>query len=923
VSRPALLALAIAAAGAAVATASPTHRVADVNPGPATAGSDNWWSHTQFVELGGRALFAADDGIHGVELWATDGTVAGTELVADICPGACWSLPREIVRAGGRVYFSADDGAHGEELWISDGTALGTRMVADLAPGRTGSHLIEIVPFGLGIAFQVRLDATGGELAISDGTPQGTTVLDLVPGPEGSGPVPWGELAGKLVFAASHPAHGHEVRITDGTLAGTLLLADTEPGPESGTIGYGNSDLVYPIVARLGDRILFAGGGGTGTGWALWVTDGTPGGTELIHPDIGFQPYGLVAFGDRVFFSGEDDDHGVEVWSTDGTPGGTGLFFDVYPGPEHSRPLDFTSIGDRLLFVARDDLHGGEPWITDGTPEGTALLADVNPGPASASPYRYLGFLPLAGGALLFADDGAHGMEPWFTDGTTAGTALLEDLFPGATPSFQLVLPFGIDDRTVVGGRALFRAASPGSGVELWSTDGTSSGTERIEINGQSSAVAIEVPFHVNALTGPRTIGAFGEGVLFRADDGVAGGEPWISDGSPGGTHRVADVNPGAAPSLPFGYLEAEHGAVFGANGGAEGCCGLWSTDGKAVDEIGGFAGDFLASARLGDLAIFNSYLDLIASDGTLPGTRWLATLSSYGAPLLTHDKWVYFGAQEPARTDGFVVEPLAEVRPGPDSSASYPLAAVGDRVMFAADDGIHGHELWALAADGSGAELLADIRPGADGGLPAEVGLLFLGDVPGAGAAGLAFFVADDGVHGQELWVSDGTPGNTVLLRDVVPGPRSSEIRWLTGAGERVFFVAEDGVHGREPWTSDGTLAGTRLVADLVPGPGSSLPTEPTVVDGLVYFSAHTVEHGRELWVSDGTAAGTRRLTDIAPGPMPSSPMALAASGGWLWFYATDGVSGRELWRFGLPGTIFADSFESGDTSAWTASAP
>jgi hypothetical protein len=48
---------------------------------------------------------------------------------------------------------------------------------------------------------------------------------------------------------------------------------------------------------------------------------------------------------------------------------------------------------------------------------------------------------------------------------------------------------------------------------------------------------------------------------------------------------------------------------------------------------------------------------------------------------------------------------------------------------------------------------------------------------------------------------------------------------------------------------------------------------------------------------------------------------MALTVSGGWLWFVATDGVSGFELYRLGLPGTIFADSFESGDTGAWSSS--
>jgi ELWxxDGT repeat protein len=141
-----------------------------------------------------------------------------------------------------------------------------------------------------------------------------------------------------------------------------------------------------------------------------------------------------------------------------------------------------------------------------------------------------------------------------------------------------------------------------------------------------------------------------------------------------------------------------------------------------------------------------------------------------------------------------------------------------------------------------------------------------------------------------------------------------------LTAAGERAFFVADDGVHGREPWVSDGTPEGTHLITDLVPGSGSSSPAELTAIGDRVYFAAHTLGHGRELWRSDGTPAGTVRVTDIAPGPLPSSPMALTVSNLAVWFVATDAVSGFELYRLPVAGTLFADGFEGGDTSVWSA---
>jgi len=92
-----------------------------------------------FVELGGEHYFFAGDGISGHELWKTDGTEIGTQMVVDICPGACdASFQGNIINLDGTLIFGAWAGINGTELWSSDGTEVGTVRDRNLL-----SHTIE------------------------------------------------------------------------------------------------------------------------------------------------------------------------------------------------------------------------------------------------------------------------------------------------------------------------------------------------------------------------------------------------------------------------------------------------------------------------------------------------------------------------------------------------------------------------------------------------------------------------------------------------------------------------------------------------------------------------------------------------------------------------------------------------------------
>ena len=90
------------------------------------------------TNLDGTLFFANSTAADGTELWTSDGTADGTVMLKNIRPGPDSALPvgsdpPELVVAKGMLFFNANDGVNGAELWVSDGTAAGTLMVADVA----------------------------------------------------------------------------------------------------------------------------------------------------------------------------------------------------------------------------------------------------------------------------------------------------------------------------------------------------------------------------------------------------------------------------------------------------------------------------------------------------------------------------------------------------------------------------------------------------------------------------------------------------------------------------------------------------------------------------------------------------------------------------------------------------------------------
>ena len=251
------------------------------------------------------------------------------------------------------------------------------------------------------------------------------------------------------------------------------------------------------------------------------------------------------------------------------------------------------------------------------------------------------------------------------------------------------------------------------------------------------------------------------------------------------------------------------------------------------------------------------------------------------------------------------------DVRPGPTTSIPSFLTNADGTLFFSAIDGVHGRELWKSDGTAAGTVLVKDIAPGISDSFPDEL----------INVNGTVFFAANDGTTGNELWKSDGTAAGTVLVKDINLGSGRSDPSDFVNVNGTLFFSAFDSVDGDELWKSDGTTAGTVMVKDIRPGAAlSSSPDFLTNVNDTLFFAADDGMHGFELWKSDGTSAGTVMVKDIEPGPDPSNPGPMVNVNGTLFFQAFDSMHGLELWKSDgtAAGTVLVKDINpgSGDSS-------
>lgn len=306
-----------------------------------------------FFDNSGTLYFSADDGTNGYELWKSDGTTAGTTMVKDLNPGSQYGYansgyPDQFNAVNGTILFTARDEAHATELWVTDGTANGTNMLLDLnAHISSGSNTESSNPsqfalLGSSLYFVAFGTTAGTELWKTDGTVNGTElVTDLNSGssngsPNSSSPLGLSLVGNRLYFFASDGVRGMEPYVSDGTANGTVTLGDLNPGAGNSNYQCFMCQSPKTNFRQFGNQVLFMAYSPS-FGAEPWTTDGTVAGTQLVA-DIrsgssnsvastqysidywGTNSYFAVVNG-RAIFMIDNGTTGAEPWALYSPPG--------------------------------------------------------------------------------------------------------------------------------------------------------------------------------------------------------------------------------------------------------------------------------------------------------------------------------------------------------------------------------------------------------------------------------------------------------------------------------------------------------------------------------------------------------------------------------------------------------------------------
>lgn len=371
-------------------------------------------------------------------IWRSDGTAEGTVPVIPL-PANGWL--RATSHTSTTLFFVVQT-TEGHQLWKTDGTAEGTALL-------TTANYIHALSTAGNLAYFVDLthkDPQGWakNLWRSDGTAEGTFFLKKLNSERDVPNVAMASLGDTLLIISDSKFATRQLWRSDGTPESTVMLK--EFALQSGVRFFLNEPFngnILLIENFLIDQSIE---------FRLWQTDGTVAGTIPLDANLSklastyFYPNRLPSLGSHFFFPGFTEDRkNATLWSSDGTAQCT---FQVAEFPQYSFLSTFSAGRSSILFVEYNEIVA-RLWVSDGTAYGTKQLAEF------AAPYGNTGLASIHSIThvendiyLVMRISQEQFNEPtklslWRSDGTTAGTTLLQEGFslgpPDRFPSIPVV----------------------------------------------------------------------------------------------------------------------------------------------------------------------------------------------------------------------------------------------------------------------------------------------------------------------------------------------------------------------------------------------------------------------------------------------------------------------------------------------------
>lgn len=850
-------------------------------------------TNSQFAVLNNISYFSADDGIHGGELWRSDGTATGTYLVKDINPGTASSNVFDIIAANGKIYFDASTAAEGQEIWVSDGTETGTKLLKDIITGTENGSPSFLVATNNTVFFTTPGTSYffSSQLWKTDGTTAGTVLVkDLNTAADNytNAAFQFSSANGLLYFTATSYTNGRELWRSDGTTAGTFMIKDINP------ITYDYDGPTF--LTAYNNHLYFLANDGTGR--KLWLTDGTsastvvaPGGNGVTFEDgFFFQNMPFQVIGNTMYMKAATGATGFEMYKYNATNSdGIVLLKDITPGPGGTTidNYNITSTASVLFFVVTNADGSYSLWGSKDGPNGALVVKNFGV-------QEYVNNLTNCYGTLFFSKyDNTNGYELWKSDATAAGTVLIADINPGNHSSS----PYNF---TPANNKVLFRAATLSNGIELWRTDGTTAGTQQVrDINKTSTSSS-----YVNSYTGSQAV--LPNGIIYAANTPQYGTELYRSDGTLAGTSLIADILPGENGGDLRDFTAKGNNVYFTSSIYTSGSASrkIYKTNGKAVIKL--IELDY-SNYNINNIAvtdneilfynIFNNYTgqnELWRTDGTPAGNYQVYAGFNYTNYIVASGNTVYFSGNDNTngtelwKSDGTIAGThiVKDIVAGTGNSSLYSFFVFNSSVYFGVTDPFTGLSgFWKSDGTAAGTIKLADVTP-YYGNSFSDVAQHF------CVSGNTLYFNGSSADYGIELWKTNGTVAGTKIVKDIYPGGFGSFPVYLTDVNGRLFFMADDGVHGSELWTSNGSINNTVLVKDIAAGIGGTYTNGMCSAAGKCFFTSNNY-----LWSSDGLAAGTNAVSDPALADV-TYVTGFIANGNKLFFGGYSYQYGQELYE-------------------------